>query len=300
MNTETPGGPELGRIVVGVDSSEHARSAALWAAAEADRRSQPLRIVYGADLDRLMRFASFETLEHIREAGRVLLVETATAVEERFPNLTVTRELSRKEPVSALLSAVGPQDTIVVGSRGHGGFGSLMLGSVGLGVAAGSAVPVIVVRGETERPQTGMVTAGVRDESDADWLGYAAREAQLRKASLHLLSVWNLLAHVGSVATMLDDVDELARRRVDRVSALTSGIRDEFPGLAVTSEVETGRSAAALLAEASRHADLLVMGRRRPPMGLGSSLGRVAHALLHHSSCPVEIVPRTAGTKEEE
>ncbi|MER6611992.1 universal stress protein [Streptomyces xantholiticus] len=77
MNTGSVGGPELGTIVVGVDGSEHAKAAALWAAAEADRRGRPLRILYGADLDRLTRLASMETIEQIREAGRVLLLETA-------------------------------------------------------------------------------------------------------------------------------------------------------------------------------------------------------------------------------
>ena len=72
-------------VVVGADGSEHARFAALRAAAEADRRGRPLRIVYGADLDRLTRLASVEAIEQIREAGRVLLLETAVAVQERFP-----------------------------------------------------------------------------------------------------------------------------------------------------------------------------------------------------------------------
>jgi nucleotide-binding universal stress UspA family protein len=154
MDTDTAVGPKSKKIVVGVDDSEHARSAALWAAGEADRQQLPLRIVLGADLDRLTRFASFETVEHIRTTGRSLLLETASTVKQRFPGLTVTDELSFKEPVAALHTSAGPQDTIVIGSRGRGGFRSLKLGSVSLGVAAGSVVPVIVVRHDIERPET--------------------------------------------------------------------------------------------------------------------------------------------------
>ncbi len=52
---------------------------------------------------------------------------------------------------------------------------------------------------------------------------------------------------------------------------------------------------AGVLVEASRHADLLVMGGRRAPgaLGITRSLGRAAHSLLHHAHCPVLLVPRT-------
>ena len=299
MDTDTPVGPKSKKIVVGIDDSQRARSAALWAADEADRHQLPLLVVLGADLDRLTRFASFETVEHIRSSGRSLLLETLSAVKQRFPDLTVAEELSFKEPVAALHTSAGPRDTIVIGSRGRGGFRSLKLGSVSLGVAAGSAVPVIVVRDETERPETGRVTAAVHGPTDAAWLARAAQEAQVRKASLRLLSVQKHLPHVGSEDSTPHDVDAVARRRDDVETALVSGLRAEFPRLDITADVETGRSAAAVLVEASLHTDLLVLGARRSD-NVRSGLGRVAHTLLHHSHCPVEVVPRRAGDDEEE
>ncbi|WP_323187697.1 MULTISPECIES: universal stress protein [unclassified Streptomyces] len=45
------GSPELGSVTVGVDGSEPARRAALWAAAEAARRGSTLRIVHATDTD---------------------------------------------------------------------------------------------------------------------------------------------------------------------------------------------------------------------------------------------------------
>lgn len=299
MNTGTSGTPWPGTIVVGVDGSEGATSAALWAAAEAGRRDQGLRLVHGADLDRLMRFATFETTEHVLEAGRVLLASTAEAVTERFPRLTVTRELSPKEPAAALHLTAGPEDTIVVGSRGGGGLSSLRLGSVGLGVAAGSSLPVIVVRGETERPETALVTAAVRGQSDADWLSVAAKEAQVREACLQLLSVRSLLARASAAASR-DDAEETARQCGEGVRMLASGIQDKFSGLSVTARTEFGRSAARVLVESSRHADLMIVGGHRQPAVISPNLSHVAHAMLHHSHCPVEVVPRRARTNEEE
>ncbi|MFG3490561.1 universal stress protein [Streptomyces sp. NPDC047972] len=300
MTSETPVRPELGNVVVGVDGSPSARTAVLWAAAKANTSGRSLRLVHAADTDRRALFANAETIQAVREAGRDLLIETESAVLERFPELSVTRELSRKEPVAGLRAAAGRQGTIVVGNRGLGGFSALMLGSVGLGVAARAEVPVIVVRGDSDRPESGSVTAAVHGASDLGWLLVAAAEADARKAVLRLVSVWNVLTHVGSVATMLDDLDGIARQRVHEVKTLADRVRDFYPALNVSHHVETGTSTPGILVEATAHTDLLVMGREHRVLGAGPSLGRVAHVLLHHAHCPVEIVPPAFATRVEE
>jgi nucleotide-binding universal stress UspA family protein len=300
MTSEIPARPELGNVVVGVDGSPSGRTAVLWAAAEADRRGRSLHLVHAADTDRRALFANAETIQAVREAGRDLLIETVSTVQERFPDLAVTKELSRQEPVAGLRAAAGDRGTIVVGNRGLGGFSALMLGSVGLGVAARAEAPVIVVRGESDRPESGSVTAAVHGASDLGWLLVAAAEADARKAVLRLVSVWNVLAHVGSVATMLDDLDEIARQRVHEIKALADRVRDFYPGLNVSHHVETGTSTPGILVEATAHTDLLVMGREHRVLGAGPSLGRVAHVLLHHAHSPVEIVPPAFATRVEE
>ncbi|MER8044656.1 universal stress protein [Streptomyces sp. NPDC094032] len=300
MNAGLPGRAELGNVVVGVDGSPSARTAVLWAAAEADRRGRRLHLVHAADTDRRALFADAETIQEVREAGRDLLARTARLVGEDFPDLAVTRELGRQEPVSGLRAAAGAKGTIVVGNRGLGGFATLMLGSVGLGVAARADVPVIVVRGERTRPGAGSVTAAVRGVADLDWLPLAAAEAEARKATLRVVSVWNVLSQVGSVATMLDDLDGIARQRVRETQTLAERMRRLHPELVVTHHLETGTSSAGILVEASARTDLIVMGRGRRPLGLGPSLGRVAHTLIHHAYCPVEIVPSGFMTRGEE
>ncbi|WP_030690714.1 universal stress protein [Streptomyces globisporus] len=300
MTSETPARPELGNVIVGVDGSPSARTAVLWAAAEADRRGRTLHLVHAADTDRRVLFANAETIQAVRERGRDLLIETASTIQERFPDLAVTRELSRQEPVAALRAAAGHRGTIVVGNRGLGGFSTLMLGSVGLGVAARAEAPVIVVRGDSDRPESGSVTAAVHGASDVGWLLVAAAEADARKATLRLVNVWNVLTHIGSVATMLDDLDEIARQRVHEIKALADRVRDFYPGLNVSHHVETGTSTPGILVEVTAHTDLLVMGREHRVLGAGPSLGRVAHVLIHHGDCPVEIVPPAFATRVEE
>ncbi|MFF0428134.1 universal stress protein [Streptomyces sp. NPDC004520] len=302
MSSDFPVRPELATVVVGVDGSPSARSAALWAADEAARRGQSLYLVHAADTDRRALFVRAETLQAIREAGRDLLDETAAAVQRDHPDLTVVKELSKLEPVAGLTSTAGRRGTIVVGNRGLGGFAALMLGSVGLGVAARATVPVIVVRDHGDRPETGVVTAAVHGASDLSWLRVAAAEAETRKASLRLLSVWNVLTHVGSVATMLDDLDGIARTRVQEVREIADLLRHDYPELDISHHVETGTSTPGILIDASAHADLLVMGTEHRALGATPALGRVAHVVLHHAHCPVQIVPSgfTDGERREE
>ncbi|WLQ62547.1 MULTISPECIES: universal stress protein [Streptomyces] len=276
------------RTVVGVDGSERATSAALWGAADAEAHRRSLLLVHAADLDRLDRFASFETSEHLRDAGNSVLTTAAEEIRKRFPELEVGVKLSRRKPIPALHASVRPGSTIVVGSRGTGGFGPLLLGSTGLEVVIGSPAPVVVVRGEPER-ENAPVTAAVRDEHDVRWLVRAGREALARERALRLVNVHSLFARFDGTAR--DETGRAADRGEKLMADLASGIRESAPGLAVETEVVEARSAASALVEASRHADLLVMGshERRGVSVLG--LGHVVHALLHHSRCPVEIVP---------
>lgn len=221
--------PKTGPVIAGVDGSANAAAAVLWAAAEAERRGQPLHIVHAAGTDNRAAYASVESIRLVLQHGRELLNATAARFAERFPGLLVTTELSHREPAETLHTVAGNHGTIVVGSRGLGGFGSLTHGSVGLGTAAGANGPVVVVRGVEDADSTGTVLVGVRDEEDLDVVRHAAQSAQLRKASLRLLNIWNMFQHVGVVATMLDDVGEIAQERKDKISAVAARIRDNFP-----------------------------------------------------------------------
>ncbi|MEV7171816.1 universal stress protein [Streptomyces sp. NPDC093224] len=291
----TPRTSENGPVTVGVDGSDAARAAALWAAGEAVRRDRSLHVVHGGDTDGRNLYLTAATLDGIRGAGRELLAATARAVTAEHPGLDVTTEYSSADPVTSLYRAGGLYGTVVVGHRGLGGFHSLLLGSVGLGIAAIARTPVVVVRGVGEGEERGAVVAAVRDGNDLVCARHAARGAELRKATLSLRHVWNVLESVGNVIPMLDAMAGLAGEHERVLTSLTDTVHEEFPGLTVEGEADKSVSVAGVLVEASRGADLLVMGGRRAPgrLGLGRNLGRVTHTLLHHAHCPVLLVPRT-------
>jgi nucleotide-binding universal stress UspA family protein len=64
----------------------------------------------------------------------------------RYPDVDVELRLVRCQPAEALIAAAEGAELLVVGSRGRGGFASLLLGSVSRNVLQHAHGPVAVVR----------------------------------------------------------------------------------------------------------------------------------------------------------
>ncbi|MFF4541903.1 universal stress protein [Streptomyces aureus] len=281
-----------GPVVVGADGSEGATSAVRWAAVEAACREVPLHIVCATALDTLAADAPPESVvQQVLDAGSATVESAVTEAGGQARGLQVVPVVSREAAVQALLEAAGDDGLIVVGTRGIGGFSALLVGSVGLGVAAYARGPVVVVRGEADRVTTGVVLVAVRDERDLDVMRFAARTAERHKASLRVLTTYAYYQYAGSMVPWLGDLTEVAEEQASSVSRLTAPVRDEFPDLTVTTDLVRSHSPAGALVDASAHADLVVVGARRAAHVPGAPLGRVVHAVLHHAHCPVAVVP---------
>jgi nucleotide-binding universal stress UspA family protein len=132
------------RIVVGVDGSESSRVALRWAVDEARRRRARLEVVHAWRAIPIgdYFFAEREPGGSSRYAQKTL-DETVEAVDTT--DITVERKLMTGGAAHALIHEAKEADLLVVGSRGHGGFGGLLLGSVSQQAAHHAPCPVVIV-----------------------------------------------------------------------------------------------------------------------------------------------------------
>lgn len=135
-------------IVVGVDGSPTARQALRWAVAEATLRGAPLRVVHAWEL----AYGEGEIAILASQPARAPLERAAHAVldgalrEVDVTGIDVERVVGEGPPARALLDAARGAELLVVGSRGHGGFAGLLLGSVSQQCAQHALCPVVIVR----------------------------------------------------------------------------------------------------------------------------------------------------------
>lgn len=128
-------------FVVGVDGSPHAAAAVDWAFDEAALRGAVLRALYVWHPP-LLGVRDEDTA--VRECRRVLS-ETVAGRTATHPEVELHHEVVLGHPVRVLTEASEHALGLVVGTRGHGGFTGMLLGSVSQGVLHHAHCPVITV-----------------------------------------------------------------------------------------------------------------------------------------------------------
>ncbi|MFF0775221.1 universal stress protein [Nonomuraea wenchangensis] len=277
-------------IVVGVDGSVAARAAVEWAAADALRVREPLRIVHAVDRTpyQIGRFPTPVLPDALLREGRRILDEAVALVRERQPHAEVeTREVEGAPAVVLREEAEGASE-IVVGGRGLGGFAGALLGSVSIHVAGHVRCPVVVVRA-ARQPACGEIVVGVDDSPECrPALAYAFRQAELRGAKLRAVHAWQLPVHAFA-PEIAYDVDEIREAQHQLVAAALESFRAEHPAVEIIEETHSGHPVDVLTA-AGAQADLVVVGSHgRGAMG-SALLGSVSRGVLHHARCAVAVV----------
>jgi nucleotide-binding universal stress UspA family protein len=135
-------------IVVGVDGSPDATRALDWAIDEALRRDFTLLLVHGVEIGAAAAspYGTGMVLEQLEEAGRVVLDDAVAHAAERGVIAEARMEIG--SGAHALIEASRGAELVVVGTRGHGGFVGMLLGSVSSAVAHHAHCPVVVLRPE--------------------------------------------------------------------------------------------------------------------------------------------------------
>lgn len=134
------------RIVVGVDGSP--------ASVRALQQAVELAAALGAEVDAVHTWlVSYGATElsmmpavpstELQAAAEQTLAEAVATVDAK--GVTVNRIVTEGDAASTLLEAAEGADMLVVGSRGHGGFVGLLLGSVSHKVIHHAPCPVLVV-----------------------------------------------------------------------------------------------------------------------------------------------------------
>jgi len=169
----------VAKIVVGVDASPCALQALTWAADEARLRLATLEVVHayhGQALAAPLYFPSQEALPGgatggqrppeerlaesseqraefqaaVRRQAEDLLDGLVGELRESIEDVDVQRTvLEGRNPAEALVELSDDADLLVVGSRGRGGFSSLLLGSVSHAVVLHARCPVVVIPSRT-------------------------------------------------------------------------------------------------------------------------------------------------------
>jgi len=139
--------PGRGRIVVGVDGSPSSLAALSWAARQADLTGSTLEIVMAWEWPASYGWAvpvptDFDPEEDVRNA----LEDALASVRATYPDLSVDPRVVSGHPAPILVEASKGADLLVVGSRGHGEFVGMLIGSVSEYCAVNGHCPVVVHR----------------------------------------------------------------------------------------------------------------------------------------------------------
>ena len=146
-----------GRILVGVDGSDGSLRALRWAVEEAAIRDAVVvaAVVWQSPYDYLFGvdgpYVPMDEGELVRIARETLAKAIATVAAEH-PEVRIEPLVVEGDPAETLCQQADNADLLVVGSRGHGAFGGLLLGSVSSKCAHHCRRPVLIVpKGDRER-----------------------------------------------------------------------------------------------------------------------------------------------------
>ncbi|MFN0030211.1 MAG: universal stress protein [Acidimicrobiales bacterium] len=317
--TLTNPAPPAFRIVVGVDGSAPSERAVDFACEEARRWGGSLLLVHGWDYPYSGAMGALPDIvpEILSAAHRLLESAAARARVRCGPDIPIATLLTQGNAAGALLHQCAGADSgdsgdggdsahcmIVVGSRGRGGFTSLLLGSVSHQVVHHATVPVAIVPDhdrhhhrdrapDTEPCPIRRLVVGIDGSPESlRAVHWAAEHAQRDQAGVLLLNVFQVpkLTNPMSLLTPPDAAEQLAALGERLCLQARAVVNDVAPDSEVHHRVTQGMVANELVA-ATEPGDLLIIGAVGADGAVRAVLGRVTEHVISHARTPVVVVP---------
>ncbi|UGY94449.1 universal stress protein [Streptomyces gobiensis] len=290
-------------VIAAVDGSDHSLRGLEWALVAARLRGAEVLVVHVWPWPPNIHGAP-EPLPEPPPTGQDPVLDWVREQLEGRAGLPEVRYTTVSGAPAATLPEMGAQgQLLVLGSRGRGGFASLLLGSNGRACAAHAACPVVVVphrergHGAVAEPY-GRVVLGLEPGETIDAVvDFAFQEAGQRDSLLQVITTFpvpfSTLTLLGSYPETTDPegpeiAREVAQAQRDRLRIF---MEDRYPQVRVEFVVAPGDAAGRLVA-ASESSDLIVVGRHRHRLPRANrAVGSVTNAALVHARCPIAVVP---------
>ncbi len=263
-------------VVVGIDGSNAAVRAALWAIDEAVDRDIPLRLIYAIDPCETFR-RNAESVAHRLFTAEIAVRYALMAVEACHELVKVEVEIVQEQPLTALTRASRSAAMVCIGAVGLNQCMPTRVGSVALALMSASHSPLAIVRGHdsVDKGTAGWIAVDVDESSPNDELvEQAMSEARLRRVPLRALATGQPESSVGdrSTAEGPDLTEHLECQ-------LAAWIR-RYPDVDIRSVALRG-TILDYLAEHRGSVRLVVAGAN----------GSAVHKVLHDTDCSLLVVP---------
>lgn len=273
-------------VVAAVDASIGNPAVIDVAAAEADLRGLPLRLVG-------VRGREYVIVSARAAPGTAVLSasQARQRVLESYPGLAVTTTQTRDDPASAVIREAHRATLVVLGQQPRPVSGRSMAAEV----AARADCPVIITpTGERDVPAMSrrpIVVAVKARDRDAAAVSFGLQQAARHHAPVRVVHVWVNIPDMeyASVDPFVYDLAEAGRDAEELIEEAIDGRDERYPQVSVQRVPLYRVDVAETLVDASADASLLVLGPPRFDRSGAAALGPVTEAVMDHAGCPVAV-----------
>ncbi|MBJ7338118.1 universal stress protein [Mycolicibacterium sp.] len=263
-------------VVVGIDGSDAALDAALWAVEEAISRDVSLLLVHVIPV----QHAPERPIDPTRlegEYAQTVLRAASAIVNAADRPVKVETDIIWGRADLAMVELSARASLVCVGSVGIGFVARRFLGSTAVVLAEGAHCPVAILRSPHQVPRTGadwIVVPVDTKPGNADVIEYAMREAELRHAPILAVGVWD--DDFGD--TTYADLDQRVGEMIQR-----------HPGVHVYPVATRSRVAGFLAENRDESIQLAVLGADAADQ-VGQIVGPHSRPMIAHGQCSVLVV----------